>query len=146
MCGCRSCRSPSSPPSPSGAPALFQTGAPHLAGVDMSRFDTLHGPMIVRGLTGVHGETVTYTPSGEDAVSIVVVIEREGYAAQNPDGLVTVYPIVIHVSRGDVATVVRGKDTVALKTRPDDSSNTTYLVSRIIDSDGGMWQLGLTVQ
>ncbi len=91
-----------------------------------------------------HGEAAIYTPLGSDPIATTVDVDREPLGTQGPDGLRVEYKLSIKVRRNVVDTVTIGADTVALKKRKGDASNTTYTVTHLADpDDGSCWILGL---
>jgi hypothetical protein len=98
------------------------------------------GPRIVELL----GESVTYTPSGSAAQTVNAVVTRDGLQARAEDNSARLeYPVEILISRDDIATVNVHGDTVALKRRVSDSSNSTMRVAALLASEGALWRLGL---
>uniref|UniRef100_A0A6M3IJQ9 Uncharacterized protein n=1 Tax=viral metagenome TaxID=1070528 RepID=A0A6M3IJQ9_9ZZZZ len=115
----------------------------------MTVFDDLCTQALAPALLAAHGETVTYFCStGNGAIDagefIQAIVYREPKQQRGPSEIQRVeYPIEIDISQSDKAVIVPNGDTVALRKRVGDSSNTTFRVAEILNSDGGMWRLGL---
>ncbi len=97
-----------------------------------------------------HGETVTYTPYGEAALTINIIVDRQadarlaGTTAGNyrePEVFVRNHP-----SEG-VTSVVEKGDTITMPERiaavGGTTTNKTYIVYRVIDNDANWWHLQL---
>ncbi len=99
-------------------------------------------------------EDIIYTPSGGVAKTIKAQVYRDGLTSTNTSkrtggesaSKMRNYEISIHIatdSTEGVLTVTTQQDTVACKRRFNDTSNSTFLVSGIIQDDEGAWLLGL---
>jgi hypothetical protein len=108
----------------------------------VSHFNGMHKAAMSAMLPDM-GESITYTPSGGQATTIKAVVNR-GYIVDVGDPSVLDYEISISVSRDDIAAVVVGADTVAIKRDLDDSSATTMTVRKILDQSGGAWLLAVS--
>lgn len=110
----------------------------------MSTFTAIHRDGLDRAVLPMHGETVTYTPSGGSATAITAIVERDPVDTVPTDrGNQPRRARRIRVSKSDVATVTIGADTVLVKTMADDASYTTYSVGAILEDHAGAWLLDL---
>ena len=106
-------------------------------------------------LTSGFQESIIYTPSGGSAKTINAMIYRDGTTQTVPSRRTGAgenktisrrYDIEIHISTdatSGIQTVTINEDTVKLKRRTNDTSNTTFLVRGIVQEDVGAYWLGL---
>lgn len=92
------------------------------------------------------GEATTYTPSGGSALTRTAIVERNPMKPGQP-GLGFQQAGVEYWIRNDatagITSVKEGLDKVALKLKDGDSTNTTLIVKRILESDAGFFHLEL---
>ncbi len=91
------------------------------------------------------GESITVTPYGGVAKVVMAVVFRPTRGlGGGPDGAQRFeYEREILVVQSDYGTLNVGGDAVALKKETGDAVNTTYVVAKLIDSDGLTFLLGL---
>lgn len=91
------------------------------------------------------GESITYTPTGSAAQAVTAIVDRKPERLKQVRGREFPANILdIQVSKADIPTVTERQDTVSLKLRLDDPSNTICRVTKIIQSDPGLWHLEVT--
>jgi len=106
--------------------------------------DQLADDMAIFTSVSEFGETISYKPKGEDAVSIPALVDRSGLVQRNTDsGRTLGFPVTITLDRADVQTITVNGDFVTLKKQLSDASTTRMRVASIVFDDPQMVVLEL---
>jgi hypothetical protein len=100
------------------------------------------GPVFVS--SSEFGESVTYTQSGVATVMDAVVLRGDMARVQAVGGRsYSGIMIKVLIPVATLPFVKERLDTVAVRLRPEQSVDTTFRVTKILDQDAGMWTLEL---
>jgi hypothetical protein len=102
----------------------------------MTRFDGQFSDSPLASLMDVHGEAITYTPTGGGPASITAIVDRQGVTIEDDEhGRALVRVMAVHVATADVASP-----------HPDDEckiDSLTWAVRDVLEVTGGMATVSL---
>lgn len=91
-----------------------------------------------------HGEPVTYTPKGGEAVEIYAIVHRDPTMVRGDDGRRRMTDgIEMELDKSDVPDVVENGDVVTFPKRPGSVATLTRPVAKVLRSVGGTWGVRL---
>lgn len=112
----------------------------------MSRAQSMAAQFVASPQSWHHGEAATITPSGSSPypTTFNVLVDRGEMEVRGPDGVSRLeYRIrSIKIRKADHETLVVNGDQIALPRRLG-GSNVTYLITELLDQEGGFWTVGV---